>query len=144
MSSTIRPASVITRSSRPSVGRRGVTAAIALAVSIGLAIGVDPFGLIASASEGTVALGLIATEAVAVFLLAHPMIAAVIDFVAARRGLPRSGGSGDGGGPLEVWWTMDGGDGGGGGASGGHGGGGAACDAGGGGDCGGGDGGGGD
>lgn len=120
MPSTIRSTSVITRSSRPSIGRRIAAAVIALAASVGLAIGVDPFGLIADAPEATAALGLIATEAIAAFLLVYPMVGFVFDLVAAWRGSAPfgSGGSSDVGGPLEVWWTADGAsDGGGGGGS---------------------------
>lgn len=117
MPSTIRSTSVITRSSRPSIGRRVAAAVIALAASIGLAVGVDPFGLIAGAPEETAALGLIATEAIAAFLLVYPMVGFVFDLAAAWRGSAPlgSGGSADVGGPLEVWWTADGASGGGGG-----------------------------
>ncbi len=142
MSSTIRSASVITRRPPSRTGRRLAAAAIALVASIGLAVGIDPFGLIASAPEETVALGLIATEAVVAFLVVYPMVGFVVDLVAAWRGSRPlgSGGSGDGGAAFGVWstsesgadgWTVSegwgrhsGGDFGGGGDSGGNGGGG--------------------
>lgn len=126
MPSTTRPASVISRAPPSKFGRRIVAAAIAFAASIGLAIGVDPFGLIASASEETVALGLIATEAIAAFLVVYPMVGFVFDLAAAWRGSAGHGtdGSTDTGGPLEVWWTEGGGSDGGSDGSGGDGGGG--------------------
>lgn len=109
MPSTIRPASVVTRRSSPSVGRRVVVVVIALAASVGLAVGVDPFGLIANASETTVALGLTATEAIAAFLLVYPLVGFVFDLVAAWRGSAPlgSGGSADVGGGFGVWSSSE-------------------------------------
>ena len=84
MPSMFRSASPVTRSSPPSVGRRIAAAVIALVASVGLAVGVDPFGLIAAAPEETAALGLIATEAIAAFLLVYPMVGFVFDLAAAE------------------------------------------------------------
>lgn len=67
----------------PSTGRRVTTVAVAVALTLGVTIGLDPFHLRAVASDPLIVAGVIAAETALGVLLLAPLVAALLDVLDA-------------------------------------------------------------